>query len=344
MQTRIGRQAVAGLALRRHAQRLIEPLHTAAPALLLITRPQRIRQIQQGIQPACPAHQQIAQMRAQRRDEMLRIETLAEDLVEGEQRRSVIPRQQRIHQAETVLVVEHPERTDHVLVSDVRSAERDRLVEQGQRIAHRPVRLVGDHVERAVVHGDPLLGGDPLQIAHDIRHADAVEIVGLATAQDGREDLVLLRGREDEDGVCRGLFQGLEEGVECRLREHVHLIDDIHRIASHLRRNLHLVHQALDVVHAVVGRRIQFVDAVGAPLGEGAAGVALPAGLEIGPGVGAVDGLGEDARGTGFAYSSGAAEQIGMCELAPQDGILEDPRDVVLSDQGLERVGTVFAS
>ena len=343
MQAGIRGETVAGLALGRDTQGVVEPLHAAASALLLVARPQRIREVQQGLQAACAAHQEVPQVRAQRRHEMLRVEALGQDLVKGEQRRGIVPGQESIHQAETVFIVQHTQIADHVRIVDVRPAEGDRLVEEREGVAHGPVRLVGDHVQGLVIHRDPLLAGDAAQVAHDVRHADAVEIVGLAAAQDRREDLVLLRGGEDEDGVCRRLLEGLEEGVESRLREHVHLIDDIHRIASHLRRDLHLVHQGLDVVHAVVGRRIQFVDAVGVPFGERAAGVALAARLQVRTGMGAVDGLGEDARGTGFAYSTGTAEQIGMRQLAPEDGVLEGPCDIVLSDQGLERVRTVFA-
>ena len=283
-------------------------------------------------------------MRAQRRHEMLRIEPLRQNLVEDQQRRRVIACQAGVHQAETELVVQHPQIANHVFITQLRPAESHHLVEQRQRIAHRAVRLVGDHVQRLVVHRDPLLARDVPQVADDVRHPDAIEIVGLAAAQDGRQDLVLLRRRQDEDGVCRRLLQRLQEGVESRLRQHVHLIDDVHRIASHLRRNLHLVHQRLDVLHAVVGRRIQLVDAVRTPLGERAAGVALPAGLQVRSGIRAVDGLGENARRTRLAHAPGAAEKICVRELPALDRVLEGPRDVVLSDQGLERVGTVFAS
>ena len=100
------------------------------------------------------------------------------------------------------------------------------------------------------------------EIHHDIRNADAVEIVSLATGENGRKNLVLLRGRKNEYGVGRRLLQCLEEGVEGRLGQHVHLVDDIDTVPADLRRNLDLVHQCLDVVHTVVGGGIQLVDAI----------------------------------------------------------------------------------
>jgi hypothetical protein len=58
----------------------------------------------------------------------------------------------------------------------------------------------------------------------------------------------------------------------------------------------------------------------------------------------AVDGFGEDTGGTGLAYAPGAAEKIGVCQLAPKYRILEGPGYVVLSYQGLERVRTILPS
>jgi hypothetical protein len=58
----------------------------------------------------------------------------------------------------------------------------------------------------------------------------------------------------------------------------------------------------------------------------------------------AVDGFGEDTGGTGLTYAPGAAEKIGMRQLTAENGILEGPGYIVLSDQGLERVRTILPS
>ena len=52
--------------------------------------------------------------------------------------------------------------------------------------------------------------------------------------------------------------------------------------------------------------------------------------------------LGEDAGRAGLAYAPGAAEQIGMGELPPDDGVLEGLDNCVLSDKGFEGIRTVF--
>ena len=116
-----------------------------------------------------------------------------------------------------IFVVEDVEIADHVLVMDIGAAEGHSLVENGQSVTHCSVSLLGDDVQRLVVDGDVLLGGDVAEVLHDVGYADAVEVVGLAAGQDRRKDLMLLRGGKDEDGVCRRLLQSLEESVECRL-------------------------------------------------------------------------------------------------------------------------------
>lgn len=37
------------------------------------------------------------------------------------------------------------------------------------------------------------------------------------------------------------------------------------------------------------------------------------------------------------------AEQVGVSQFPPDDGILQSLGDIVLTDKGLERVGTIFS-
>ena len=90
----------------------------------------------------------------------------------------------------------------------------------------------------------------------------------------------MLFGRgEDEDGVCRWFFECLEEGVERRLRQHVHLVDDIDAVPSYLRGDTYLFGQRADVVHRIVRGGIQLMDVETASLVESAARFAFAAGL-----------------------------------------------------------------
>ena len=86
---------------------------------------------------------------------------------------------------------------------------------------------------------------------------------------------------KNEDRMCRGFLKGLEEGVEGSLREHMHLVDDVHAVSSHLRRYAHLIHEGLDILDAVVRSSIELMDAVRASFGEGLARLALSAWLHL---------------------------------------------------------------
>ena len=59
------------------------------------------------------------------------------------------------------------------------------------------------------------------------------------------------------------------------------LIYDVDAVPSHLRRNLHLIHKPLDVVHTVVGRRVKLVNAIRPPLLKRDTRLALAARLHI---------------------------------------------------------------
>ena len=342
MQAGIHCGLVAGFTAGRDAQSVVEELVRTAGSLLGITLFQRVRQLQQRLQAPRLGHHQIAQVAGQRTHEVQGVETLGQNLVQDQESRGIIPGHESVDQLEAVFVVQHVQVADHVFILDVGAAECHCLVEDGQGVAHGAVGLGSNHVQGFVVDGHPLLAGDAPQVPHHVRNADPVEVVGLAAAQDGGQDLVLLGGGQDKDGVCRRLLQRLQERIEGRLRQHVHLVDDIHAVLSHLRRYLHLLHQGLDVFHRIVGSGIQLMDAVRPALLEANAGLALPARLHLRPRVGAVDHLGKDARRGGLAHPARAAEQIGVGQLPPPDGVGQRPGDGILADQALEGIRPVL--
>ena len=122
----------------------------------------------------------------------------------------------------------------------------------------------------------------------------------------------------------------------------MHLVDDVDAVFADLGRDADHVGEVADIVHRVVGSRVELMDTVGAALGEGQAGLALAAGLHVRSRVETVDGLCEDPGGSGLAHSAGTAEEIGMGELSAHDGVLQGPRDILLADKRLKCVGPVF--
>ena len=343
MQTRIHTCTVARLTLSSDGKTVIKELQRTSVSLLLIFLLQRIRHLQQGIQSAALADNQVTKVRRQCRDEMQRIEALGEHLVKSQQGRRVIPLQERIHQGKTIFIVQHIKIAQDILILHLCAAERDSLVEDGQRVTHRTVSLMRDHVQRLVVDGDVLTFCHHPEVLHDVLHRDPVEVVGLATRKDGRKDLMLLCSRKNEYRVCRRFLQSLEERVESRLREHVHLIDDIHAVSSHLRRYAHLLHQRLDVLHTVVRSGVKLVDAVRTALCKRKAGLALSARLHVRRRVGAVDHLCEDPGSGGLAHSARSAEKICVRELAAKNRILQRLSDVILTYKCPEGVRSVLS-
>ena len=149
------------------------------------------------------------------------------------------------------------------------------------------------------------------------------QVVDLATAEDGGQYFMLLRGGEDEDHMCGRFLQGFQEGIEGCGGEHVHLIDDEHLVFAQLRWDARLLHQRLDVLYRVIGGSIQFEDVQGALLVERQTTLTLIAGLALCRRILAVDSLGEDTCAGGLSHTPGTAEQVGMCQFPALDGILQ---------------------
>ena len=198
-------------------------------------------------------------------------------------------------------------------------------------------------MEGVVIYLYLFLAGYHPEVFHDVRNGNPVEVINLASAEDGRDYLVLFSGREDEDGVCRRFLQGLEEGVEGRGGQHVDLVYDVHAVLSYLRRNHHLLGKGADVVYGVVGGGIKFMDAVGTALVKRPAALALSARLHVLSGIHAVDDLCKDPGGGGLTYASWTAEQICMCKLPSLDGVLEGGGYAVLAYECPERCRAIFS-
>ena len=271
------------------------------------------------------------------------VEPFGKNLIELQQRGAVVPRQKSVHQVETIVIIKHIEVLQNLLVLHIGPAERHRLVKDRKRVTHSPVGFLRYHMQGLIINIHTLLPRYHPKVAHDVRHRDPVEIVGLATRKNRRQNLMLLGRGKNEYGVCRRLLQRLEKCVESRGRKHVDLVYDVNAVLSHLRRNLHLVHQVLDVINTVVGRGVQFVNTIGPPFLEGPAGLTLAARLHIRRRIGAIDGLCEYPGRGCLPHSARPAEQVGVRQFPPDDGVLQGLGYVVLTDKGLERVRTIFS-
>ena len=169
-----------------------------------------------------------------------------------------------------------------------------------------------------------------------------LEIINLTATQDGWQNLMFLRCGEDEDDMCGWFLQRLQEGVESCCRQHVNLINDKHLVLANLRRDARLLHQRLDVLHAIVGCSIELKDVKRALFVECLTAFTLSTSLTILRGRHTVDGLRKDACTGSLTHTAWSAEEVGMSQLSALHGILQRGCQRLLSYHCVEGDRAIF--
>ena len=123
----------------------------------------------------------------------------------------------------------------------------------------------------------------------------------------------------------------------------MNLINDIDLVFSGLRRYAHLFDQAANIIHRIVGRRIQFVNVERVAVLEALAGVANTACLALRRQVLAVDGFCKDTGAGRFTDAPRTAEQEGLRKLVVFYSIFQRVGNMLLANNGLERCRAVLA-
>ena len=180
--------------------------------------------------------------------------------------------------------------------------------------------------------------------------ARPAKVEALAAREDGRRDLVDLGRGQHEDDVGRRLFEGLQEGVEGLLGEHVDLVDDVHLVAAVDRRVADLVAQLADVVDAAVGGGVHLDHVERRRGGDRPAAFAHAAGRDgrlgdhvLGVGPRAVERLGQDLGHARLAGAARPGEDVGVGDGSATHGVLQGLRDVVLAGDLGEGLRAVLA-
>ena len=124
----------------------------------------------------------------------------------------------------------------HVLFGHRLAGKRNHLVQGALRVAHAAFGRPGDQRQRGIGHLDLLGVGNPPQLLRDRLRRDRAELEDLRPRQDRVGNLVQLGRRHHEDDVRRRLFDRLQQRVEGRARELMHLVDDEHLVAVARRR------------------------------------------------------------------------------------------------------------
>ena len=210
------------------------------------------------------------------------------------------------------------------------------LIQQALGIPNAAGSLLRDQRQCFRFNFQLLLGGDPRQPFHDLLPGQQAKVELLAAGFDRHRHLVLFSRGQHKLGVRGWLFQRLQQRVKCRGGEHVHFVDDVNLEAALAGREIDLVAQIANVVDACVRSGINLDQVQEAPLSDCAAigaPVTRPFGQLL---VKAVDRLGQQAGGRGFAGSPGAAEEVGVSRATRSDGVAQGARDVLLADYGVK--------
>ena len=151
-----------------------------------------------------------------------------------------------------------------------------------------------------------------------------------------------LRGGQNEHEVLRRLLQNLQQRVEGRSGEHVHLIHNIHPLA-HCRRGVYrLVPQGAHLVHAVIGGGVQLQHIQDGAALNAQAGRTLVAGIAVHR-VFTVHRPGQDLGAGGLSRSPGAGKQVGVAQPAGGHLALERVGDMGLAHHIVKGAGPPFA-
>ena len=133
--------------------------------------------------------------------------------------------------------------------------------------------------------------------------------------------------------MCRRFFQGFQEGVLRTGGKHVHLVDDVDLVPAYHRWIVHPVDQVPHIFHPVVGCGIHLDDIQKAAFLNGFAVLAFTAGkLSVRRIAGAVQSLRQNSGRGG----PGAGEQVGLTHIVRFQLMLQNPHDVLLSDDFIE--------
>ena len=133
------------------------------------------------------------------------------------------------------------------------------------------------------------------------------------------------------------LLERLEQSVECADREHVHLVNDEHALFDLCGGIARLIAQVTDIVHTIVGSRIDLGHIEHRAVQYAAARRTLVARVAVHR-VLAVDRARQDLGAGGLARAARAGEQVGMAQPPGLELRAQGIRDMLLADHVRERL------
>ena len=189
------------------------------------------------------------------------------------------------------------------------------LVQQRQSITRGTAARLNNHGIHGVLDLHALGLDGALQQALHGRRGQQAEGIVVGTRANGADDLLRLRGREDENDVLGRLLHDLEQCVRTGGRDHMRLVNNKDAVARFGRSVVGAVAQLAHVLHAVVrgGVELRHVQVAGAAGGEGDAGIAFAARRRGRP-VLTVERAGHNPRRGGLAAAARAGKEVGVVD------------------------------
>ena len=301
-------------------------------------------------------NQDVAHVLGETFDQILRIETLVEGLVQRVQRLLRVTPQHAFEDREERLAIGQPEHATHERFVDGRLAGRHDLIERADRVAHRAFRLVrekyGSTLFELELHtGLVFLLGlrDVEQAVGDLAQRDACEVEALRTRADRVGKLLRIGRREDEHEVRRRFFERLQQRCERVVRELVHLVDDHDAVLAARRREANLLAQRLNVGDTAIRCAVDFGDVERNPGSDLLAARARVA--RVGRRLAllrrarlAVERLGEDSCRRRLADAACTGKEVALRHAAALERAAEHQVHVVLADDVRENLRPVLES
>ena len=245
--------------------------------------------------------------------------------------------QDHVEKVEHPASVRQPQHSADLGCGGFPRAVADRLIQQRGRVAGRAFRRPRDQRQRVVGDLCALGRRDLAQQGDHHLGLDPPQVEALASRQDRDGNLPDFSRREDELHVRRRLFQRLQQRVEGRGAEHVHLVDDVDLVARRGRPIVNGFNDLADVVHAGSGRGVHLEHVHVAAFGDGHAMFADAAGVGRGTAgavrADAVHALGDDPRRGRLPGAPDARHDEGLRDAVRRKGVLQRADHGVLADQ-----------
>ena len=169
----------------------------------------------------------------------------------------------------------------------------------------------------------------------------SLEAVTLAAGKYRSRNLVKLRCSQDECQMLRRLFENFEQSIECRIGQHVHLVDDIHTLFYRDRGEHGFLAQLTDIVNTVVRCCVYLDNIENAAVLNAEAGRTFAAGVAV-FGMLAVKRLGKDFCAGGLARAPRADKQVRMGQPVGNYLVFERFGNVFLPDDLVKGLGSPF--